>query len=128
MIPWCKNKFISFLLLLFPFGKEINGAKSWFNLQNSKPEEINSDEDFLFIKSEYKILRIKLKNIKYIEGMREYVRIHLTNQKPIMTLLSMKSVEQQLPSNSFMRVHRSYIVNFQLYLSLSSQQDLSFPG
>jgi two-component system LytT family response regulator len=100
------------------FLKSSNKAKSWFNLQNSKPEEINSDEDFLFIKSEYKILRIKLKNIKYIEGMREYVRIHLTNQKPIMTLLSMKSVEQQLPSNSFMRVHRSYIVNLNMITTI----------
>lgn len=45
-------------------------------------------------------------DIKYIEGMREYIRIHLTNDKPIMTLLSMKAMEKQ-----FMRVHRSYIVN-----------------
>ena len=96
------------------FLKASNKAKKWFDLQNLKPEQINSNEDFLFIKSEYKILKVKLKDIKYIEGMREYVRIHLTNEKPIMTLLSMKVVAQQLPSNSFMRVHRSYIVNLNM--------------
>ncbi len=100
------------------FLKASNKAKKWFDLQNSKPEQINSDDDFLFIKSEYKILKVKLNEIKYIEGMREYVRIHLTNEKPIMTLLSMKAVEQQLPSNSFMRVHRSYIVNLKMITTI----------
>lgn len=100
------------------FLKASNKAKKWFDLQNLKPEQINSNEDFLFIKSEYKILKVKLKDIKYIEGMREYVRIHLTNEKPIMTLLSMKVVAQQLPSNSFMRVHRSYIVNLNMITTI----------
>ena len=50
--------------------------------------------------------------------MREYVRIHLTNQKPIMTLLSMKAVEQQLPNSSFMRVHRSFIVNLKMITTI----------
>ncbi|WP_111707324.1 LytR/AlgR family response regulator transcription factor [Lutibacter citreus] len=93
------------------FLKASNKAKTWFDLQTSKPEQINSNEDFLFIKSEYKIVRAKLNEIKYIEGMREYVRIHLTNEKPIMTLLSMKAMEKQLENKGFMRVHRSYIVN-----------------
>ncbi len=100
------------------FLKSSNKAKSWFSLQNSKPEQINSNNDFLFIKSEYKILRVKLNDIKYIEGMREYVRIHLINEKPIMTLLSMKVVEQQLPSDSFMRVHRSFIVNLKMITTI----------
>lgn len=100
------------------FLKASNKAKKWFDLQNLKPEQVNSDDDFLFIKSEYKILKVKLNEIKYIEGMREYVRIHLTNEKPIMTLLSMKVVEQQLPSNSFMRVHRSYIVNLKMITTI----------
>jgi len=57
------------------------------------------------------MVRINLNDIRYIEGMKEYVRIHLINQKPVMTLLSMKSLEEKLPDNKFMRVHRSYIVN-----------------
>ncbi len=72
---------------------------------------VDSNDDFLFIKSEYKILRIRLSDIKYIESMREYLRIHIENQKPVMTLLSMKKMEEFLPVAVFMRVHRSYIVN-----------------
>lgn len=73
--------------------------------------KIGSNDDFLFIKSEYKILRIKLSDIEYIESMREYLRIHIVNQRPVMTLLSMKKMEGFLPEERFMRVHRSYIVN-----------------
>jgi len=72
---------------------------------------VESTNDFLFIKSEYKMVRINLNDIRYIEGMKEYVRIHLTNLKPVMTLLSMKALEAKLPSEKLMRVHRSYIVN-----------------
>ncbi len=75
--------------------------------------QVESDENFLFIKSEYKILRIKLPDILYIEGMREYVRIHIENQKPVMALMTMKKMETNLPERNFMRVHRSYIVNLE---------------
>lgn len=79
--------------------------------QTLQPTKIESNEEFLFIKSEHKILRINLSEIKYIESMREYVRIHSENQKPVMALMSMKKVEEFLPGSNFMRVHRSFIVN-----------------
>lgn len=102
--------------LLKPIGysdflKSANKVKSWFDSHHQKPDEVKSNKDFLFIKSEYKILRINFDDIKYIEGMNEYIKIHLVNTKPVMTLLSMKAIEEQLPSDRFMRVHRSYIVN-----------------
>ncbi len=93
------------------FLKSANKVKSWFDMHHTKSDEVKSNKDFLFIKSEYKILRINFDDIKYIEGMNEYIKIHLTNSKPAMTLLSMKSIEEQLPVDRFMRVHRSYIVN-----------------
>jgi two-component system LytT family response regulator len=93
------------------FLKAATKAQEWFTLQNNSSEELKGNDDFLFIKSEYKIIRVKISEIKYIEGMREYIRIHLTNEKPIMTLLSMKAMDKQLANSSFMRVHRSYIVN-----------------
>ncbi|MBT8318191.1 MAG: response regulator transcription factor [Lutibacter sp.] len=93
------------------FLKAATKAQEWFTLQNNSSEELKGNDDFLFIKSEYKIIRVKISEIKYIEGMREYIRIHLANEKPIMTLLSMKAMDKQLENNSFMRVHRSYIVN-----------------
>jgi DNA-binding LytR/AlgR family response regulator len=72
---------------------------------------VESNEKFLFIKSDYKILRINLSNIKYIESMREYLRIHIENQPAVMTLMSLKKMDEFLPNDQFMRVHRSFIVN-----------------
>ncbi len=93
------------------FLKSANRVKKWFETHQKKSYEIRSSKDFLFIKSEYKILRISFSDIEYIEGMSEYIRIHLTDARPVMTLLSLKYVEEILPSDRFMRVHRSYIVN-----------------
>ena len=95
------------------FLKSANKVKSWFETHNQKADQVKSNKDFLFIKSEYKILRINFDDIKYIEGMSEYIKIHLINSKPVMTLLSIKSIEEQLPPEKFMRVHRSYIVNLE---------------
>ena len=86
-----------------------------------------SDKNFLFIKSDYKILRINFDDIKYIEGMSEYIRIHLTDTKPVMTLLSMKAIEEQLPADRFMRVHRSYIVNLSM-ISVIERSRIVFDG
>ena len=86
-------------------------ASSRIQSPPAEAQKVDSNEKFLFIKSEYKLLRINLAEIKYIEGMREYLRIHIENQKPVMTLMSMKKMEGFLPEKEFMRVHRSFIVN-----------------
>jgi len=77
------------------------------------------EEEFLFVKADYKIIKIKISEIKYIESQSEYVKIYQTNEKPIMTLLSLKSIEERLPGALFMRVHRSYIVNLSLVKEVS---------
>lgn len=78
--------------------------------EGGKPTETNQ-EGYLFVKADYKMLRIDINKILYVESQSEYVRIYLDNDKPIMTLLSMKALEERLPSDRFMRVHRSYLVN-----------------
>ena len=80
--------------------------------ETDKPTS-EEDNDVLFVKSEYRMVRINIKQIRYVEAMSEYLRIYLTNEsKPVIALLSMKKLEEHLPKN-FMRVHRSYIVNLQ---------------
>lgn len=75
------------------------------------PMEAESD-DALFVKSDYRVVRVSVKSIKYIESMSEYVRIFVDGEpKPIVSLLSMKKMEETLAGKGFMRVHRSYIVN-----------------
>ena len=104
--------------LLKPIGyndflKAANKARSYFEstVPDSKKEQ--PVDEYLFIKSDYKIVRVNLNDIIYIEGMREYVRIHQTNGKSLMPLISLRILEEQLPSDKFMRVHRSYIVNLE---------------
>jgi len=109
------------------FLKSANKAKAWFETNLQKTDEVNSNKDYLYIKSEYKIVRINLDNIKYIEGMSEYIKIHLTNSKPVMTLLSMKAIEDHLPSDRFMRVHRSYIVSLEK-ISVIERSRIIFDG
>ena len=70
-----------------------------------------ADNDALFLKTEYRIVKISISDIRYVEAMSEYLKVHLKSQpKPIVTLLSMKKMEERLPAN-FMRIHRSYIIN-----------------
>lgn len=106
--------------ILKPFGfdeflRAANKVNELCTLQRiaSKSEgEMSLDSDSIFVKSDYRVLRVPVNSIRFIESMSEYVRIFVENEpKPIVTLLSMKKVEEVLPKNIFMRVHRSYIVN-----------------
>lgn len=93
------------------FLKAANKANKMLNVGKTSQTVVKAKEDFLLIKSEHRVVRVNFNDILYIEGMREYVRIHLASQKPVMSLLSMKALEAQLPGNQFMRVHRSFIVS-----------------
>ncbi len=93
------------------FLKSANKVNERYFQQNSSLPEIQQNRDYLFIKSEYRVIRINLKDIKYIESKREYVKIFLDGSEPITTLMSIKKLEETLPGNMFMRVHRSFIVN-----------------
>ena len=102
--------------LLKPIGypdflKAANKAKQFYELKNTTEESISENNQSLFVRSEYRLVRIKFSDIKYIEGMREYVRIQISDGTSIMSLISLKSLEERLPSDMFMRVHRSFIVN-----------------
>ncbi len=70
------------------------------------------DDGIIYVKSDYKIVRINIEQIRYIEAMSEYLRISCEGKdKPVIVLLSMKKIEEHLPSNKFMRIHRSFIIN-----------------
>jgi len=75
-------------------------------------EEHRIEDDYLFLKIEYQLVRIALKDILYIEGLKDYVKIYLQGaEKTLLSLTSLKSLEEKLPSKRFMRVHRSFIVS-----------------
>jgi DNA-binding LytR/AlgR family response regulator len=95
------------------FLKAANKAKTWFDLNHKQTETVKTTKDCIFVKSEYKLIRILLSEIKYIESSNEYIQIHLINNEPITTLIRLKVIEEQLPKDQFMRVHRSFIVNLE---------------
>ncbi len=77
-----------------------------------KCESTPPAKGYLLVKSEYRLLRIPFEDIMYVEGLKDYVKIFLeSDQKPVLSLLSMKAVAEELPHPAFMRVHRSFIVN-----------------
>lgn len=68
-------------------------------------------EDHLYLKVEYQLVRVMLADILYVEGLKDYVKVHLASQpRPLLSLTSLRSMEQKLPAGKFMRIHRSYIV------------------
>ena len=95
------------------FLKSANKANAWFEMKNKPVETLQASQDYLFVKSDYKLIRIMLSDISYIESSNEYITIHQTNEKPVTTLMRLKSMEEQLPEKLFMRVHRSFIVNLE---------------
>ena len=95
------------------FLESCNRALQWFSLSRPQPEQPAHDEEMksIFVKSEYKLLQIDLDRIKYIEGLKDYVKIYTDDEpRPILSLMNMKTMEQMLPASRFIRVHRSFIV------------------
>lgn len=103
--------------LLKPFGlqdfqRAAMKVKTRLEEQTPAPTVSAAEEDdTLFLKTDYKVVRVSISEIRYVEGMSEYVKIFLEGQKPLVVLLSMKKLEERLPASAFMRIHRSYIVN-----------------
>ena len=79
--------------------------------QEPETEALPRDREYLTVKADYKVSLVRIADILYIESEGEYVRLHLANGTTITTLFRLKNMETALPSDSFMRVHRSYIVN-----------------
>ena len=98
-----------------------NKALRWYELlrkpvsseekEESAPIAEKGGMESIFVKSEYKLLQIELRKILYIEGLKDYVKIFVEDEpRPVLSLMSMKSLEDMLPSDRFVRVHRSFIV------------------
>ena len=91
------------------FLQAANKALDWFSF--TQCQQATARDRFMFVKSDYKLLRVCLDDILYIEGLKDYVRICLENGTKIMSLMNMKKLEDYLPHPEFLRTHRSYIVH-----------------
>lgn len=110
---------LDYLLKPITYTKFLEASKKalkWFEMKESA-ENKNSvwsprqEEEQMFVKADHKLIRILYKDILYIEGWKDYVKIHLkVKPHPILSLMNMKNLEETLPSSKFIRIHRSYII------------------
>ena len=105
--------------LLKPFSyeeflKAVQKAVRLIKLEKEVPDQVDTNSEFLFLKSDYKIRRINFNDILYIEGLKDYVKVFIQgSDKPVLSLITLKALEAKLPEAKFMRVHRSFIVNLE---------------
>lgn len=104
---------VDYLLKPFGMGKVMAAAnKVRRRYEMAHTSTIDNEDDDIFVKTEYKVVRVHIPEITYVEGMSEYLRIYVKDQpKPVISLLGMKKLEEKIASRGFMRVHKSYIVN-----------------
>lgn len=103
-----------YLLKPFNYQEFLQAALKGVNYfeRHATLETASADEPYLYVKSDYKTVRIDLREITYIESLKDYVIIHLTGDaKPVKTLMSLKSIEDRLPVDRFLRIHRSFVVS-----------------
>lgn len=118
--------------LLKPFGlKEFQVAaakvKKQHDMMNFSQVSRVDEDQAIFLKTEHKVVRMELSQIRYVEAMSEYLKIYLDNQpKPLIVLLSMKRLEDRLPGY-FMRIHRSYIINLKKIREINKNRVIMGP-
>ena len=104
------------------FMQAVNKAVQWFELKQKADEAPQKKTDsvtnfageYIYVKSDYKLVQIELDKILYIEGLKDYIKIHTEDEpRPILSLISMRAMEEKLPADRFIRVHRSFIVQKQ---------------
>lgn len=110
------------------FEVAIGKAREYNQLRNQKvaPESAEMDSEHIFVKANQKLIKIRYDEIQYVEAFADYVKIYIP-EKRIVTLQTMKKMEQKLPSNLFQRVHRSYIVGLK-HIDSYSTSDVEVAG
>jgi two-component system, LytTR family, response regulator len=96
------------------FLRSATKAQRWFGMaghDNLMDNQNSAKSKSIFVKSDYRMVQIELSEITYIEGVKDYIRIHLSSGESVMTLMSMKAIEDHLNPDIFLRIHRSFIVN-----------------
>ena len=111
--------------LLKPFGYEdflrgANKALKWAQIKNYKVEGNLKEEGFIYLKVEFQTVKISCNNIIYIEGLKDYAKIHIdTSEKSMLSLITLKALEEKLPKGKFMRIHKSFIVSLKKITSIT---------
>ena len=105
---------VDYLVKPVPFDrflKACNKAWEYFKLKNQPATGNTSDPGYFFVNAEYSLVKVVTDEIIMIEGLKDYIKIHLSNNKPLVIRMSMKSMEEKLPVKKFLRIHKSYIIS-----------------
>jgi DNA-binding LytR/AlgR family response regulator len=89
------------------FARAVQKAIDFFHYRNNRRHE---PEESIFVHSEYKLVKIPLQDVEFIESLEDYIKINLRSAKPVLTLMPLKKILEKLPTDKFRRIHRSYIV------------------
>ena len=123
---------VDYLLKPFTLSEFIAASeklKARHMMSRTTPAETLSSNGSVFFKSDYKIIRVDISDIVYIEGMSEYLKIHLSSETaPKVVLMSFSKLLEKLPRSSFVRVHRSYVINLTKILEVSAGTVLMSTG
>ena len=107
------------------FLEAVQKGREWFSLKDSAAAAAQPEKDWVYLKADGVLRKVEYADILYVEGMKDYLMVHLRSQRqPLVTHLTMKAAEDILPGESFMRIHRSFIVNLSQITSVSAQGDL----
>jgi len=125
---------VDYLVKPIPFHRfltAVNRAQEVFLMKNKEGRVVEPQtttliepSNFIFVKADYENIKLNLDDIKYIEGLKDYIKIYSNSHKPILTLSSFKKIEEKLPVNLFVRVHRSYIVSLKYIHSVQRNRIL----
>lgn len=104
------------------FLKACNKAWEFFNLKSQTVYESGGSADpdpgYFFVNAEYSLVKVVYDDVIMVEGLKDYVRIHLANSKPLVIRMSMKTIEEKLPHKKFLRIHKSYIISLDKITSI----------
>ena len=107
------------------FTKAVEKAIDYYQYKNTPTEE--QRDESLYVYSEYRMVKINLKDIDYIESMEDYVKIHVNDAKTVLSLMPLKKVLEKLPADKFQRIHRSYIIPVNKVISIKNRK-VQLPG
>jgi DNA-binding LytR/AlgR family response regulator len=119
---------VDYLLKPFSFERFLKAANKAFELYNYKAEKTPEENDrtFIFVRSDYQMVKINFDDILYIEGLKDYVKV-FTGPRPIFSHQNLKSIEGKLPESKFIRVHKSYIISITKIESIQ-KNSIKLPG
>ncbi|MFT4015763.1 MAG: LytTR family DNA-binding domain-containing protein [Agriterribacter sp.] len=112
---------VDYLLKPFTFKRFLQAAEKAQDYYAYQLQKQKTEAQYLFIRADYSLVKIDIKNIQYIEGYDDYLKIHMEDQRPIITRMTIKNILEKLPENNFIRIHRSYVIPLDKVSSLRNK-------